>query len=185
MAENRKALALDPLSLIINMESGLPYYLERRYDEAIPYYRKTLEMDPNFGLAHCVLAWSYEGKGQYPEAIAELEKARQLDDSSPVLASLGHAYAVTGRARDAQRVLAQLQERAKTRYVSPFFLALVYTGLHDHQRALDALDEAYKQHDWVLVWINVSITLDPLRSQPRFADLLRRLNYPRGAGGPS
>lgn len=180
MAENRKALALDPLSLIINMESGLPYYLERRYDEAIPYYRKTLELDPNFGLAHCVLAWSYEGKGQYPEAIAELEKARQLDDSSPVLASLGRTYAVTGRTRDAQRVLAQLQERAKTHYVSPFFLALIYTGLHDDPHALDALDEAYQQHDWVLVWMSVSLALDPLRSQPRFTDLLRRLNYPGG-----
>jgi TolB-like protein/DNA-binding winged helix-turn-helix (wHTH) protein/Tfp pilus assembly protein PilF len=178
IAENRKALELDPLSLIINMESGLPYYQERRYDEAIPYYRKTLELDPNFGLAHCVLAWSYEGKGQYPEAIAALEKARQLDDSSAVLASLGHVYAVTGRTRDAERIIAQLRERAKTQYVSPYFLSSIYAGLHEDQRALDALDEAYTKHDWVLLWLNVGRTMDPLRSQPRFVNLERRLNFP-------
>ena len=97
-----------------------------------------------------------------------------------MLASLGRTYAVTGRTRDAQRVLAQLQERAKTHYVSPFFLALIYTGLHDDPHALDALDEAYQQHDWVLVWMSVSLALDPLRSEPRFTDLLRRLNYPGG-----
>ena len=76
IAENRKALDLDPLSLIINMESGLPYYLERRYDEAITYFRKTLEMEPNFGLAHCVLGWALEEKGLYADPISELEKAR-------------------------------------------------------------------------------------------------------------
>jgi tetratricopeptide (TPR) repeat protein len=178
IAENRKALELDPLSLIINMESGLPFYLERRFDEAIRYFRKTLEMDPSFGLAHCVLGWAYEGKSQYSQAIAELETALRLDDSAPVLSGLAHAYASAGRQRDANRVLHQLQERAKIRYVSPFFLAMVYVGLKENARALDSLDAAYAHHDWVLLWVNVGHTLDPLRSQPRFVDLLQRLKFP-------
>jgi tetratricopeptide (TPR) repeat protein len=88
ISENQKALQVDPLSLIINMESGLPFYLERRFDEVIRYFRKTLEMDPSFGLAHCVLGWPYEGKSQYAEAIAELETALRLDDSAPVISAL-------------------------------------------------------------------------------------------------
>jgi TolB-like protein/DNA-binding winged helix-turn-helix (wHTH) protein/Flp pilus assembly protein TadD len=178
IAENRKALQLDPLSLIINMEAGLPYYLEGRYDEAISYFRKTLEMEPNFGLAHCVLGWAFEEKREYSQAIEELEKARQLDDSSAVLSSLGHAYAMTGHSREARNIIAELQRRSRQRYVSPFFLALVYTGLREDGKALDSLDDAYSKHDWVLVWVNVSGKLAPLHPQPRFADLLRRLNFP-------
>jgi tetratricopeptide (TPR) repeat protein len=169
---------LDPLSLIINMEVGLPYYLEGRYDEAISYFRKTLEMEPNFGLAHCVLGWAFEEKREYSQAIEELEKARQLDDSSAVLSSLGHAYAMTGHSREARNIIAELQRRSRQRYVSPFFLALVYTGLREDGKALDSLDDAYSKHDWVLVWVNVSGKLAPLHPQPRFADLLRRLNFP-------
>jgi TolB-like protein/DNA-binding winged helix-turn-helix (wHTH) protein/Tfp pilus assembly protein PilF len=180
IVENRKALELDPLSLIINMESGLPFYAERRFDEAIPYFRKTLEMDPNFGLAHCVLGWAYEGKSQYPEAVAELETALRLDDSAPVLSGLAHAYASAGRPADAKRVLHQLQERAKKHYVSPFFLATVYVALNENERALDSFDAAYAHHDWVLLWVNVGHALDPLRSQPRFVDLLQRLKLPAG-----
>jgi TolB-like protein/DNA-binding winged helix-turn-helix (wHTH) protein/Tfp pilus assembly protein PilF len=175
IVENRKALELDPLSLIINMEAGLPFYSERRFDEAIPYFRKTLEMDPNFGLAHCVLGWAYEGKSQYPDAINQLETALRLDDSAPVLSSLAHAYASAGRQTDAKRVLHQLQERAKKRYVSPFFLATVFVGLNENERAMDSLDAAYAHHDWVLLWVNVGHSLEPLRSQPRFVDLLHRL----------
>ncbi len=178
IAENRKALELDPLSLIINMESGLPFYVDRRFDEAILRFRKTLELDPNFGLAHCVLGWAYEGKSQYSEAISELETALKLDDSAPVLSSLAHAYASAGRYADAKRVLDRLQEHAAKNYVSPYFLATVYAGLKEDERALDSLDAAYAHHDWVLLWVNVGHALDPLRTQPRFVDLLRRLKLP-------
>jgi TolB-like protein/DNA-binding winged helix-turn-helix (wHTH) protein/Tfp pilus assembly protein PilF len=178
IVENRKALELDPLSLIINMEAGLPFYSERRFDEAIPYFRKTLEMDPNFGLAHCVLGWAYEGKSQYADAVNELETALRLDDSAPVLSSLAHAYALAGRYTDAKKVLHQLQERTKKHYVSPFFLATIYVGLKENERALNSLDAAYAHHDWVLLWLNVGHSLDPLRSHPRFVDILQRLNFP-------
>lgn len=178
IAENQHALQLDPLSLIINMEAGLPFYLERRYDEAIRHFRRALEIDPNFGLAHCVLAWAYEEKAQYRNAIEELETALRFDDSSAVLASLGHAYAMAGRPRDAHRMILKLQRRAEQRYVSPMFFAIVYIGLGENNLALDALDQAYANHDWVLVWLKVGIKFDPLRSQPRFIDLLRHLNLP-------
>jgi tetratricopeptide (TPR) repeat protein len=141
-------------------------------------------MDPNFGLAHCVLGWAYEGKSQYPDAINELETALRLDDSVPVLSALAHAYALAGRQTDAKRVLDQLQERAKKHYVSPFFLATVFVGLNENERALDSLDAAYAHHDWVLLWVNAGHSLDPLRSQPRFVDLLQRLNLPSRSGIP-
>jgi hypothetical protein len=71
-----------------------------------------------------------------------------------------------------------LQERAERHYVSPFFLATVYVGLNENERALDSLDAAYAHHDWVLLWVNLAHSLDPLRSQPRFVDLLQRLKFP-------
>ena len=177
--ENRKALELDPLSLIIVMEAGLPYYFEAHYDEALSHYQKALDMDGNFGLTHCVLGWLYDDQGHYPAAVAELERARQLDDSSAVLGSLGHVYAVAGRSREARSIVTELQRRAKTRYVSPYFLAMIYVGLHEDGRALDALEDAYAKHDWVLVWMSVARMMQPLRTQPRFIQLMQRLNLPQ------
>ncbi len=169
--ENRKALELDPLSLIMHMEAGLPYYLEGQYGEAFAHYQKTLEMEPNFGLTHCVLGWLYDDQGQYAAALTELEKARQLDDSSAVLGSLGHAYASAGRVQDARKVLRELQERAKTQYVSPYFLAMIYVGLGEKRHAMDALDDAYRKHDWVLVWLSVAHMMQPLHADPQFIEL--------------
>jgi TolB-like protein/DNA-binding winged helix-turn-helix (wHTH) protein/Tfp pilus assembly protein PilF len=178
ISEGKRALELDPLSLIINMESGLPFYVEQRSDEAISYFRKTLEMDSNFGLAHCVLGWAYEQQGKYPQAIAELREALQLDDSPPILASLGHVYAVSGQRRDARLVLDLLRTRAQRGYVGPNFFAIVYTGLNENDKALDSLNQAYADHHWGLVWLQTATFFDPLRSNPRYSDLLSRMRFP-------
>lgn len=178
IAEGKKALELDPLSLIINMEAGLPFYVQHRDGEAIERFQRTLEMDPNFGLAHCVLGWAYEDEGKYPQAILELRRALELDDSPPVLASLGHAYATAGHRAEAIAVLQRLRKQAQRGYVGPNFFAIVYSGLHENEKALDALEGAYADRHWGLVWLRTAGFFDPLRSEQRYADLSKRMNFP-------
>lgn len=178
IAESKKAIELDPLSLIINMESGLPFYFERNQDEAIRYFQNALDLDPSFGLAHCVLGWAYEAQGRYPQAIEELQKARQLNDSPPVLSSLGHAYASAGRGREAAQILLQLQQQSEHGYVGPNFFAVVYAGLHEDEKALKALESAYGDRHWGLVWLKVEPKFDSLRGYPQYSDLLRRMDFP-------
>jgi len=179
IAESNKALELDPLSLIINMEAGLPYYFQHQLDKASEHFQKAIELDPNFALAYVELGWVYEETGNQAKAIATLEKAAQLDDTTPVLVALGHAYAIAGKVPEAKRILQQLEQRAKDSYVPPFLLSAVYLGLGDRGRALDLLDEAYQEHDWGLVWLNVAPKYAPLRNEPRFTALLRRMNFPQ------
>jgi TolB-like protein/DNA-binding winged helix-turn-helix (wHTH) protein/Tfp pilus assembly protein PilF len=184
IAESQKALALDPVSRIINMETGLPYFFLHRFDEAIPRFQRALELDPNFSLARCDLAWAYLGKGDTQDAIMELEKAVQSNKSAAILSTLGSAYADAGRRADAEEIVQQLRERATQRYVSPFFLATIYIPLNEKELALDALEQAYANHDWVIVWIHVGVRLDPLRSSSRFQALVHKLNFPDNPPGP-
>lgn len=177
-AESQKALELDPLSLIINMEAGLPDYFRHRNEAAVAQFRRAIELDPNFALAYVELGWAYEESGQQQKAIETLEKAAQLDDTTPVLAALGHAYGVGGRRDDALRILRTLEERSRTTYVPPFLLSAIYLALGDRNRTLDLLEQAYREHDWGLVWMKVAPKLDPLRSEPRFTELLRRMKFP-------
>ena len=178
IAESNQALALDPLSLVINMEAGLPYYFQHRYDKAKEHIQKAIDLDPNFALAYVDLSWVYEQTGERENAVSLLERAAQLDETNAVLSSLAGAYAAGGRAGDAHLVLQKLQARAQTTYVSQFLLANVYLELGDENRVLDLLESAYRQHDWGLVWINVGIKYDPLRSDPRFIALLENMNFP-------
>jgi len=178
IAENQKALALDPVSRIIVMESGLPYYFQHRFDDAIPRFQRALELDPNFSLAHCDLGWALQAKGDLPRAIAEFERAAQLNDSAAILSALGGAYAESGRRDATEQILRRLRERSSHRYVSPFFFASIYVGLHDYGRALELLEEAYQHHDWVVVWIYAGVRVDPIRQEPRFKALLHKFNFP-------
>lgn len=178
IAENQKALELDPVSLIINMQAGLPYYFLRRYDQAILHFQRALQLDPGFSLARCDLAWAYEEKGEIRLAIEELERAAKTNDSAPILSALGHAYAVAGRRTEAEKILSTLRERSAKRYVSPFFPATVYLGLRENDRALELLEQAYVNHDWVIIWIYAGVKFDPVRFDPRFVALLHKLNLP-------
>ncbi|MBV8525134.1 MAG: winged helix-turn-helix domain-containing protein [Acetobacteraceae bacterium] len=178
IAEGKMALQLDPLSLIINMESGLPYYFEGRYREAIRYFQKTLEMDPNFALAHCELGWALEEEGDREGAVRELRRALELDDAPPILASLGHAYAGMGKRAEAETILRQLEQRAERSYVGPDFYALVYAGLGERDKAFDALEKAYADRHWALIWLKVAHKFDSLRPDPRYSKFLSRMNFP-------
>jgi serine/threonine protein kinase len=173
-AEVRRALELDPLSLNINWLLGILLYFARKYDQAIEQYRKTLELDQNFFLPRTFLGLAYVQKSIYKEGIAELEKAVAISSSNLSLALLGYGYAAAGRRLEAQKVLDQLNELSKQKYVPPFHRATICVGLGENDKAFEWLEKAYEDH--FIVMTKVHPVYDPLRSDPRFADLLRRMN---------
>ena len=178
--EIKRAQQLDPLSLVVKTASAWPVYVSaRQYEQAIGELRTAIALDPNFAGAHNRLGRVFLLTGLYEEAIAELQKGVTLSRaSSYMLADLGYAYAVVGRKAEAAKVLDELQELSRRRYVGPSHIALIYTGLAERDRALDWLEKAYKEHDTELVFLKVDPRFDPLRSDPRFQDLLRRMNFP-------
>jgi tetratricopeptide (TPR) repeat protein len=174
-----RARELDPLSISMNFSLGWRLYMAHQYDGAIEQLRNTLEMDPSFALPRMILGQAYEQKKSYPQAIAELEKAVSVShDSPPMLGALGHAYGVAGRRADAERVLNQLIAQSKTRYVSPFYVAIVYAGLREDDAALDWLEKAFQDRSNAIIFLKVEPQLDGLRSNSRFQALLRRLALP-------
>jgi serine/threonine protein kinase/tetratricopeptide (TPR) repeat protein len=177
VAEAKRAQDADPLSLMVSSVAGRTFYFARLYDQSIQQLRKTLEMDPNFPRAHWFLAMAYEQVARQDEAIAECQKALSLSGREPaVLGVLGHAYAVSGRTAQARKVLAELKDLSKQRYVAPFDIALVYAGLGDKVHALEWLTKAYQDHSVGVTWIKVDPRFDGLRGEPSFQDLLRRMN---------
>jgi TolB-like protein/DNA-binding winged helix-turn-helix (wHTH) protein/Tfp pilus assembly protein PilF len=180
LAEIKRAHELDPLSLSINFSLAWRLYLARQYDQAIQQSRSTIDLDPNFVLAHLVLGQTYQQKGEFELAISELKKAASISPDSPLmLGALGHAYAVAGNAADAEKLREDLIRRSSQQYVSPFYVALIFTGLKENEKALDWLDKAYQDRSNPLIFLKVDPELDPLRSSPRFQDLQRRIGLPR------
>lgn len=171
----KRAIDLDPLSTIINADLGEVYTWARQYDNAIDQLRKTIEMDQSFYYAHLHLGMAYELKGSYPQAIAEYQKARALGDDPFVLASLGHAYANSGKRDEALKILDQLKEISKQRYVGEYSFAVLYAGLGDRDQAFQWLEKGYQNRTSHMNWIKVDPMLDNLRADPRFADLVRRV----------
>jgi tetratricopeptide (TPR) repeat protein len=168
-----------PLDLNVNLDSAAMYLEAGRYDQSIEQIRKALELDPNFWWSYQVLGLAYERKKQYPEAIAALEKARQLDDANPAnLGYLGYVYAAAGKSAEAQRVLEELKELSKTRYVSPYNIACIYAGLNDKDQAFEWMERAYQDHSFYMAILSADVTMDNLRPDPRFKDLLKRLHLP-------
>jgi TolB-like protein/DNA-binding winged helix-turn-helix (wHTH) protein/Tfp pilus assembly protein PilF len=174
-----KARELDPLSISINFSLGWRLYLARQYDRAIVQLRNTLEMDPSYELPHLVLGQAYEEKGAFDLAIPELRKAVELSHGTPLMVSaLAHAYARAGNKEEADKLLTQLERNAKTKYVSPYYFAMVYLGLGDDEQAMDWLEKAFADRSNGLVFMRVEPELDQLRSNPRFLALQQRLKFP-------
>jgi Tfp pilus assembly protein PilF len=177
IAEMKKAENLDPLSLIINADLAELLVLAHSYDESIGQSRKTIEMDPNFALAHNQLAQAYLQKHMNDEAIAELQKAAQLSGgSSTVLANLARAYAASGKRSEAIKLLGDLKKRSNPIYSHGSEIAVVYAALGDTDQAMNWLEKGYEER------FNPGVLLrpgfDPLRSDPRFEDLMRRIGLP-------
>jgi tetratricopeptide (TPR) repeat protein len=178
IAETKRTLELDPLSLDNNVTLGLEFFLARKYDQAIEQEGKVLELDPNFILAYYFRGVSYLKKSMYKEGMADFQKAALISpDDTVALTGLGYGYAVTGRIAEAQRVLDKLTALSKQKYIGAVFMAKIYTGLQEKEKAFEWLEKAYEDRSIVSVgFIKTNPMFDPLRSDPRFADLLRRTN---------
>jgi TolB-like protein/Flp pilus assembly protein TadD len=176
ISEAKRAIELDPLSLVINADTSWIYFSARRYDEADARVRKTLEIGPQFFLAHYYFGEVLQFKGRLGEAIAEFQKAFELNNDPYSLGMLGQAYARNGQRDEAQKILARLNEEAKSHYMAPYALALVQIGLGDKDRAIEELDHAYQEHETnYLFAIKVDPMLDDLRGDPRFEALVQKV----------
>ena len=180
IAEGKRALELDPLSLIINADFAWTYFCARRFDDAEAQARKTLEIDPEFFLAHYYLGGVLQFKGHLADAISEFQRSFDLNGDPYSLGMLGQAYARSGHKDEAQKVLMRLNDLAKSRYVAPYALALVYLGLGEKERALDELERAYQRGETnYLFVIKVDPFLDDLRGNPRFEALVQKVVAPK------
>ena len=176
IAEGKRAVELDPLSLVINADLGVNYYYARRYDEAIAQERKTLEMDPGYYFAYLNLGQVLEMKSTRESAIAEYEKARALNDDPLVLGLLAHAYGLSGNKMQTEKILDQLKALSQARYVSAYSFALAYLGLGNKEEALRWLEQSYQDRAGADVgWIRVDHLLDPLHGDPRFEALADKI----------
>ena len=179
MTESLRALEFDPLSPIMNLHLGWHHFYSRQYDLALDQLARTLELEPNYGLAHWYRGLAYEQKGMYGDALRELGKAKTLLKTTPaVAANLGHLYAVSGNKSKAEQVIAHLQSESTRRYVNPYEIALIYVGLGRNEQAFEWLDTALRERSDMLVYLRVDPRLDSIRSDFRFADLQRRVGIP-------
>ena len=193
LAEAGRALELDPYSPFINNGLARQYYLSRQYDKAIAQCQVGLQIDPGYLPARIQLALAYEQTGKLTEAVSELEQAAGLiagngpsqNTSSPAIdppvlhALLGHAYAITGRRTDAVNELNKLQAAAHSRYIPPSYIGIVWMGLGDKDKAFDWLEKGFQGRSEHMLYLGLEPLVDPLRSDPRFDSLLKRVGLKR------
>jgi serine/threonine protein kinase/Tfp pilus assembly protein PilF len=177
LTESRRCLELEPSNLLLNVHLGWHYFYAHQYDQALDQMEKTVEMDKNFAQNYPWLGLILEQKGRYAEAIAAFQKAVTLFPGARSIpeAELAHAYAVSGNREQAQKIIAELQELAKSKYVTSYQIAAIYAGLGEKDQAFAWMQKAYDERSEGLVNLKVDPRLDNLRSDPRFADLMRRV----------
>jgi tetratricopeptide (TPR) repeat protein len=177
--EGELAPGLDPPDFELNTGLGVGLWMARRYDQAVQQLRKTLEIAPDYWYARMWLGTAYGAQGQWPEAIAEFNRVRQIEDSFPeILGRLGYVYARAGKKAEALKLLAELEQRSKRVYVPPYLRALIYAGLEEKEQTLYWLEKAFQERSGYLVWIRVQKEFDGLRSDPRFQEFVRRMKFP-------
>jgi serine/threonine protein kinase/tetratricopeptide (TPR) repeat protein len=180
LAEAKRAQQADPLSSLGNFAVGSVLLFTRQWDPAIKNLRSLEELDPTFWFDACFLGRAYEQKGNLPEAIAEFQRGVELEKSnSETWSGLGHAYAVSGNRAEAQKILDDLKELSAHTWVAPYNVAVIYAGLGEKDQAFAWLDRSYKDRSYYLAeYLPTDSRLDNLRSDPRFADLRRRVGLP-------
>ena len=176
--EATKAAELDPLSLIISASLGNRLNEARRYEDAAIQCRKTLDMEPNFGLAYICIGISYVNQGHFKEGIPELQRGIELLPGDPYsLGQLGIAYALSGDRPRAHEILSKLQDPSQPN-LPAYSIATVYAGLADKEQTIYWLKKGYEERNDEMVYMKIEPVLDPIRSDPRFQDLIRQVGFP-------
>lgn len=182
IAEINRAHELDPLSPIISVETGHLRAVARDYDEAITRCQKVANENPTFARAYLCLAQSYWGKGMYPQVVEQMKLYGQLlgdRNEADFASALEEGFRSAGwKGALARAIGARLAQR-KTGYSSPYNIAALYAGLGNKDEAFKWLNTAYEQRDWQMESLKTDFLLDPLRSDPRFAELVRRVGLPQ------
>jgi serine/threonine protein kinase/tetratricopeptide (TPR) repeat protein len=179
IAGMKNSQELDPLSLIISVAIGWAFYMARRYDDAIEQLRRTVELDPNYPVTYWILGLLLRKMGRYELAIAEGEKGVKLSGGSPLMsAALAQTFATAGRRKKAIQILDDLRKLTNQKYVAPYFFAGIHIGLGEDDRAIEYLEKSYEEHSHWLIYLHIDPSMDGLRSNPRFQDLLRRVGLP-------
>ncbi len=176
IAEMQRAMEIEPLSLIQGANFAGVYMYARQFDHAVEQAKKTYDLDPTFFAGQNWLCHAYDAKGMYAESLAISEKT--IESNFPIRAPMGYAYAKSGRRSEAERVISQLKETEKKQYIMNYWVAVIYAALGDKDAAFAELEQAYQAHDWFLPRIKTDSFMDPLRDDPRFKVMLRRLNLP-------
>jgi len=180
IAEGKRSVELDPLSIVINADLGETFFYARRFDESVAQLRKTLEIDPTSFYAHDNLGIALQANGDLSGAIAEYEKAKQLSDNPAVATFWAQAKAHTGDKDAARRMLSELDQISQHREVPSYLRALLYLSLNNKDEALRWLEQGYEERDGSnICWINVDPLLDPLRGDPRFEALVKKVIAPK------
>jgi DNA-binding winged helix-turn-helix (wHTH) protein/tetratricopeptide (TPR) repeat protein len=176
IASLRHALALDPLSLAMSTDLGATFYYARDYERSEEELRKTLEVDEGFVRAHLILGAVREQQGRHALAVASLRRASELSSGDPViLASLAHACALNGQTREARKILKELRAESARRYIPPYSMALIHTGLGEREQAYEWLGKAVELRDINVLWLASNPRFDALREETGFTELLRRV----------
>ncbi len=174
----KRAHELDPLSLVISTDVAKVYLIARRYDEAIAQFKKALEMDPGFDVARGLLALTYSLNGQHNEAVDEFHKLKDFAENPMFLAWQGNVYGAAGRRDEAERIANQLRELSRRIHVSPMCFAMLYAGVGEKEETFAWFEKVFEERaPWGAISLKGSPLFDNFRSDPRFADLLRRANF--------
>ena len=177
--EAKQPLQIDPLSTGLNGNLGSVLVFTHQWDKAIEQLRYSIDLDPNYWFDYCFLGRAYEQKGRLPEAIEAFQRGLALEGNTELWSGLGHAYAVSGRRDEAQKVLDHLKEMSEHRYIAPYNVAVIYAGLGEKDEAFTWLNRAYDDRSYTLVeYLTTDARLDSLRSDPRFDELRRRIGLP-------
>jgi len=184
VTENKRAQDLDPLSPTVAGDLGYDYMVAQQYDDSILQCKKAIDLEPNAMWLHAILAWAHARQGNHAQAIAEYKKMGLQDyavsaENQLIASGLGWIYAVSGRRKDAERVIEDFNTLSSRTSVDPYWLAAIYSGLRDKERAFEFLEKSYRQHSANLAYLKPDPFWDTLRSDPRYVDLLRRMGLPQ------
>jgi tetratricopeptide (TPR) repeat protein len=181
LAEVQKVLRLDPVFPYVSLQESGVYYHQRDYKSLVESGLKSVAASPGNWSSHYFLAVGYEGSGRQAQAIPEYQQAAELSQrDSDTIAGLAHAYAAMGDRAEAEKILDELQRQSKASYVSPYMIAVIYSGLGQKDKAFEYLEKAYQERSPdIAYFLKADLRLDTLRPDPRFQDLLRRVAFPQ------